>query len=360
MFCMREARGVVVCTIIAALFLVGIYPVGAQSPPIADAGGPYVGYECNVLYFDASRSFDPDHDALQYRWDFNGDGVFDTSWLSEPDALYQWLDDFTGTCQVQVSDGQSISDATAAVRIMNVYPVIESITGPAYPVEVGSEVYIFVSFFDGDDRSGVLSADSFQAVFTWSDGTQTTYQVPSGVQTVTGTHVYSDPGVYPVFVEITDDDNGSCSGSYYYVVVFEPNPLPGTGFVTGGGWILSPPGAYRLNLTLTGQANFGFNAKYHKGKQIPSGETEFNLHVASLNFHSTDYEWLIVTGNRARYKGNGTINGDGDYAFMLTGVDNGNRGDQFRIKIWDKAIGTLIYDNNQDQIIDGGQIVVHQ
>jgi hypothetical protein len=80
----------------------------------------------------------------------------------------------------------------------------------------------------------------------------------------------------------------------------------------------------------------------------------------SLNFHSKDYEWLIVTGGKtARYKGNGTINGEGNYGFMLTGVDNGSHGDQFRIKIWDKATGIVIYDNNQDQVIDGGQIVVH-
>ena len=60
-----------------------------------------------------------------------------------------------------------------------------------------------------------------------------------------------------------------------------------------------------------------------------------------MNFHSTSYEWLVVAGARAQYKGEGTINGSGNYGFMLTAIDgqiNGGGGvDKFRIKIWDKA-----------------------
>jgi hypothetical protein len=33
---------------------------------------------------------------------------------------------------------------------------------------------------------------------------------------------------------------------------------PSAGFATGGGWIMSPPGAYAADPTLTGRANFGF------------------------------------------------------------------------------------------------------
>ena len=41
------------------------------------------------------------------------------------------------------------------------------------------------------------------------------------------------------------------------------------------------------------------------------------------------------------YKGSGTINGSGDYAFMLSAIDGQSLGgggvDRFRIRIWDKA-----------------------
>jgi hypothetical protein len=114
-----------------------------------------------------------------------------------------------------------------------------------------------------------------------------------------------------------------------------------------------------------GRANFGFVSKYKKGATTPTGNTEFQFHAASLNFHSDSYEWLVVTGSDyARFKGAGTINGMGDYKFMLwagdgTGTDGA---DTFRIKIWEEdefGVETVIYDNGFDQAIGGGSIVVH-
>ena len=74
---------------------------------------------------------------------------------------------------------------------------------------------------------------------------------------------------------------------------------------------MSPPGAYTAGPTLSGKANFGFVSKYKKGGRFPEGETEFQLHFANFNFHSTSYQWLVVSANgtKAQYKGDGTING---------------------------------------------------
>jgi hypothetical protein len=142
-------------------------------------------------------------------------------------------------------------------------------------------------------------------------------------------------------------------------VVYEPNVQPGTGFVTGGGWIVTPTGSYRPDPTITGTANFGFNCKYKKGQQTPDGQTEFNFQEADLNFHSGSYDWLAVSGSIAKYKGTGTINGVGSYGFILTATDGGKT-DAFRIQIWDKATGTVIFDNNADTVLSGGQIQIHR
>jgi ligand-binding sensor domain-containing protein len=144
------------------------------------------------------------------------------------------------------------------------------------------------------------------------------------------------------------------------------------GFVTGGGWINSPPGAYPANLGLTGKANFGFDAKYKNGATLPTGNIEFQFQVANLNFHSASYQWLVVAGTKAQYKGTGTINGEGNYAFMLSAIDgqiNGGGGiDKFRIKIWDKDTGEVVYDNqigaaedaDPTTAIAGGSIVIQK
>ncbi|HWI52062.1 MAG TPA: hypothetical protein VNT01_07960, partial [Symbiobacteriaceae bacterium] len=65
------------------------------------------------------------------------------------------------------------------------------------------------------------------------------------------------------------------------------------------------------------------------------------------------------------------IGGAGNYGFMLTAIDGqkpgGGGSDKFRIKIWDKASGGVIYDNmmggaddaEPTTVISGGSIVIH-
>ncbi len=110
-------------------------------------------------------------------------------------------------------------------------------------------------------------------------------------------------------------------------------------------------------------------------RSLPTGNTEFQFKAGNLNFHSDSYEWLVVAGHKAMYKGVGTINGAGNYGFMLSAIDgqvNGGGGqDKFRIKIWDKDAGDeVVYDNQQCgdssdsadpcTVIGGGSIIVHE
>lgn len=148
-----------------------------------------------------------------------------------------------------------------------------------------------------------------------------------------------EAGVYTLTVTAIDNA-GNVATLQRFFVVYDPS----AGFVTGGGWINSPAGAYVANPLLTGKATFGFVSKYQKGAKVPTGNTEFQFHAADFNFKSTSYQWLVVSGKRAQFKGTGTINGAGNYGFMLTVIDGGTKGtDYFRIKIWDI--------NNHDAII---------
>lgn len=145
------------------------------------------------------------------------------------------------------------------------------------------------------------------------------------------------------------------------VVIYDPS----AGFVTGGGWIDSPSGAYTPDdpedIDFTGKATFGFVSKYKKGATVPIGQTEFQFRAGDLSFHSSSYKWLVVTGSGyAKFRGDGNINGIGDYKFMLWAGDG--EPDTFRIKIWTEdgdGTETVIYDNGFDQEIEGGSIVVH-
>jgi hypothetical protein len=168
---------------------------------------------------------------------------------------------------------------------------------------------------------------------------------------------------YSMCVRGTDVENntGPDTCSDLMLVVYDPDG----GFVTGGGWIDSQPGAYVPDPSLTGKAPFGFVSKYKKGASVPLGQTRFQFQVADLNFHSDRYEWLVVTGgDYAKFKGSGTINDalapNGEaYKFMVSAGDG--EPDTFRIKLWWEEGDTeyIVYDNGMNQPIGGGSIVIH-
>ena len=125
-----------------------------------------------------------------------------------------------------------------------------------------------------------------------------------------------------------------------------------------------------------GKASFGFVSKYKKGSTEPSGDTQFHFKAGNLKFKSSEYEWLtiVIAGAKAQYKGVGTINGEGDYGFMITAFDadlndnDSHTEDKFRIKIWDVVSEEIVYDNKRGETDDsdeataigGGSIVIHK
>ena len=60
------------------------------------------------------------------------------------------------------------------------------------------------------------------------------------------------------------------------------------------------------------------------------------------------FDYLVIAGAKTQFKGFGKINGVSGYDFILTVIDGGLAGDgvdKFRIKIWEKTTGVIIYDN---------------
>jgi hypothetical protein len=245
-------------------------------------------------------------------------------------------------------------------------PEVGTIIASQDPIQTGTLVTASAAFTD----LGPL--ETHTAEWDWGDQTTTAGVVTeNGLSgTVTGFHTYSTPGVYTVTLTVTDDTGASGSSTFQFIVIYEPSGV----FVTGGGWIDSPEGAYVAESSLFGKATFGFVSKYQQGANIPTGNTQFSFQVADLKFKSTSYDWLVVAGSNAKFKGTGTINGQGNYGFQLFGFDadvNTNDShlyDKFRIKIWDKNNGdVVVYDNELGQseaaepstIIGGGSIVIH-
>jgi predicted alpha/beta superfamily hydrolase/PKD repeat protein len=277
-----------------------------------------------------------------------------------------------------VTDSHGASDTcTAVVTVVNPDPVV-TLTGPASGAlfAVNTAVNFTATFTDanGGTHSGTWTFDNiFQAANIVeptpgtppsADGSPGSPPLPGSA---TATYTFTDAGVYSVKLTVNDNCGSAgtanqIGGLNLSVIVYDPS----AGFVTGDGWIKSPAGAYRPDPTLTGKANFGFVSKYHKGQSVPTGDTEFQLHGASFDFKSTSYEWLVVSGAKAKFRGSGRINGAGDYGFLLTATDgklNGGKDvDKLRIKIWNKASGKKIYENvkGSSDDIGGGSVVIQK
>ena len=240
-------------------------------------------------------------------------------------------------------------------------PVVEPITAPVDPVQVNTEVNASADFTDPD------IGDTHTALWDWGDNSTSVGTVNQANDSVTGTHTYTAAGVYTVTLTVTDEAGESDQSVFQFVVIFDPS----AGFVTGGGWIDSPPEACPdFCGGASGKANFGFVSEYKKGASVPTGQTQFQFKAGDLNFHSSSYDWLVIAGAKAMYKGTGTINGTGSYSFQINAIDgqlNGGGGvDKFRIKTKEAGSG-VIYDNqpgsgeNDDPTTElgGGSIKIH-
>jgi PKD repeat protein len=325
------------------------------SVPIADTGGPYSGTEGEPIALDGTGSSDPDGDPLTFNWSVDSYLCsFDDSTLANPSI--NCLDNGEYSVTLLVSDGDATSSDTTIVTVDNVAPTIEAISVPSDPVSVGSPIDFTITFTD----PGLL--DTHDILWNWGD--ESSNKVLDVTSPFSMSHTYEGAGIYTITATVTDKDGGSTTAISEYIVVYDPDG----GFVTGGGWIMSPAGAYAPDPSLTGKANFGFVSKYKKGANVPTGNTEFQFKAGDLNFHSSSYDWLVVTGaDYARFKGSGTINGElapngEEYKFMIwAGDGTGDNGDDtFRIKIWYEVedVEVEVYDNSMDQEIGGGSIVV--
>lgn len=260
------------------------------------------------------------------------------------------------------------SDAQCFACIGNVAPDVAPavLATPGDPIPLGDGSVTLTGLFDDS------AAQSHACIIDWADGSLPDHFAaiePAGVDAgrCVGNHVYTAPGVYEVAVTVADICGASGGATYRYAVVYDSSG----GFVTGGGWIHSPEGAYRDDPGASGKATFGLAAKYERGGAQPRGETQFHFQAAAFRFVSTSYDWLVISGARARLRGIGAANGVADYGFELTAWDGqapaGGGIDRFRIKVWQGNPGNVVYDNLLGQSdgsdptpLGGGSIVIHK
>ena len=155
-----------------------------NTPPVADAGGPYNVHWNVPVTLNGTGSSDPDGHPLTYSWDFG-----DSSTGTGATPIHTYTTPGTYTATLTVDDRFATSTATTTVNVTNAAPV----ANPGGPYSVTWNKYLqFNGALSSDaDGDNILS-------YQWDFGDGNT---GSGV---TPYNKYAAPGSYTVTLVVTD------------------------------------------------------------------------------------------------------------------------------------------------------------
>lgn len=254
------------------------------------------------------------------------------------------------------------NSALVTVHLDKTPPAVVSVAAAPNPAPIGTPISLTANLTDGGPSGLSLAEYSIDGGVTFAplgsaSGASATVTGPLGP--------FATPQVLNVCVRATDVAGNQSPQNCTLLAIYDASG----GFATGQGTFLSPQGAL-VGSAASGKAQFAFESKYLNGATVPTGSTKFKFNAGDLDFSSTSYDWLVIAGARAQFKGEGVIKGQsGSFDFSLTAVDGallgGDGQDKLRIKIMGSS--GVVYDNQMGSpdgadpttVIDGS-IVIHK
>jgi hypothetical protein len=199
------------------------FAAASNTPPVADAGGPYAILEGSSLTLDASASFDNDvGDSLSYSWDINGDSIFGDAFGVAP--ILTWDDLLTlgvndgdtvwSNVRVAVDDGNVTVISTATTLLVSNAAPAASLIGPSFGVRGQPRSYSLVAI--DPSPADQLLPFTFEIDWDGNGSIDETVIATSGTQV---THVFAAAGTFNVGVRATDADGGTSTSSLLPVVI---------------------------------------------------------------------------------------------------------------------------------------------
>ena len=162
------------------------------------------------IQFDASASYDPDGTIVDYRWDFDGDGVMDATGQT---AFYSYAAPGVYSVRLVVTDNQGASDdevKSVVVAAPNQPPVAQFTISPS-PALVGAPVTF--------NASSSYDPDGFITDYRWDLNGDGTIDASGQITSYT----YFTPGTYQVTLYVTDNA-GATAQSTQTLQVAVPGP----------------------------------------------------------------------------------------------------------------------------------------
>ncbi|HDI23872.1 MAG TPA: PKD domain-containing protein, partial [Thermoplasmatales archaeon] len=157
--------------------------------PVADAGGEYHGMVNSSITFDASQSYDPDGEIVEYIWDF-GDGSIGKGKVVT--HSYSSPGDYTVTLTVRDERGAEDDDVTTA----HISEYVEN-KEPVAIIELKDYAIVGEILEFNASKSYDPDGEIVNYVWKFGDGKVAYGKVVE--------HAYSESGTYNVTLEVVDD-----------------------------------------------------------------------------------------------------------------------------------------------------------
>ncbi len=179
-------------------------------PPLADAGGPYLGFVGTPVEFDGSNSYDPDDDPMTFTWNF-GDSSPAQGGIQ---VSHTYLQAGSYTATLSVDDGRGGLDS-AQVDVL-IYPPNQA---PDASFSVYGDFFRWTTLvFDASTSSDPDGHDIVSYEWDFGDGLHTTGTIVS--------HAYAESGNYTVTLTVTDSFGMRGNATRQVVIVHPPNNVP--------------------------------------------------------------------------------------------------------------------------------------
>ena len=186
---------------------------------------------------------------------------------------YSSLAQGSHTFTVRVTDNASnLSSASYMWVVDTTPPVVSNVTLSSYAVPMGSSTSVTLTGNVSDVTTGnsniiaaKYSVNGLAGPWIAMTITPSSPASPTVTATANLTGLFATTNVLNICVTGTDAGGNTSvptAAQCAILAVYDPSG----GFVTGGGWIISPVKAGYPYMTVSGKANFGFVSQYKKGR----------------------------------------------------------------------------------------------
>ena len=192
-----------------------VIPLLSRSPneaPVVNAGNDQVIVEGDTVALDQAAFTDPGADDTHTAVIDWGDGMIDSGTInpagSTISGTHLYIDNGVYTVIVSVTDDDNASgEDVFTVTVNNVAPTINA--GVDQKVALGETLSLDPATFNDPGAD-----DTHSATINWGDGDIEPAMVNQGAGVVSGSHIYTEVGVYTVTVTVLDDDGGQGSDTF--------------------------------------------------------------------------------------------------------------------------------------------------